>query len=192
MTLGENIRRIRKEKGLSQSELGKRIGVSYQQIGQYENGKRNPKIETIDKIASALGVKIADITQSFKISDYKKTSEFNRLERRAEAEKGVVSILADIYGFAEEKVILGKYADSFYFLIGKENNQFILNDGVIDTLYKSIKASVPPLVDHMKTTQTENEYIKERLEELSDPELGEKLRKLETEYKNDPDQDQEN
>ena len=56
MTTGERIKKIRQEKGLLQRELGEKIGVSQQMIGQWENGKSNPKIETIQKIADALNV----------------------------------------------------------------------------------------------------------------------------------------
>lgn len=56
MTIGEKIRKIRKENGLTQKQLGEKLGVSYQMIAQYENGKRNPKIDTIEKIADALEV----------------------------------------------------------------------------------------------------------------------------------------
>lgn len=59
--IGENIREIRKLKGMTQAELGKKIGMSYQQIGQYENGKRNPKLQTIKKLAIALEVSMYDI-----------------------------------------------------------------------------------------------------------------------------------
>lgn len=49
MAIGENIRKIRKEKKLTQKELGKLCGMSEAQIGQYENGLRNPKMETLKK-----------------------------------------------------------------------------------------------------------------------------------------------
>lgn len=52
-----NIRKYRTEKGLSQRELGELVGMTQQQIAQYENGKRKPKLETLDKLAKALGVK---------------------------------------------------------------------------------------------------------------------------------------
>ncbi len=55
MTVGENIRRIRKEKGLTQKQLGELCQMNEVQIRQYELGKANPKIETVNKIASALG-----------------------------------------------------------------------------------------------------------------------------------------
>lgn len=62
MTIGENIKRIRKEKNMTQRELGESLGgISQQQIGQWETGKANPKFETIIKIAYALDVDFFDI-----------------------------------------------------------------------------------------------------------------------------------
>lgn len=62
MTIGERIREIRKAQGLTQKELGHRLGLSYQSIAQWENGLRSPKLETILKIAQALGVRMEDLT----------------------------------------------------------------------------------------------------------------------------------
>ena len=57
MTTGENIKRIRIKRNMTQKELGEKLGgISQQQIGQWETGKVNPKIETIQKIAHALNV----------------------------------------------------------------------------------------------------------------------------------------
>lgn len=188
MTIGENIRKIRKEKGMTQSELAKKIGISYQQIGQYEQGKRNPKIETIDKIATALGVRIVDITRDFKFSDYQKTSEFQRLERSVDATNGIIAILTDIYGSVEDKTVSGQYMETNYYLVGKGDNQFILDNTVINVLYKSAKAAIPPLVDQMKSNLSEDDYIKECLQDLSSPELLEEIQEFERTFDN---QDQE-
>ena len=56
MTIGEKMKKIRTEKGLSQKEVAKRLGVSQPSYAQYESGKRKPKFETIQKIAKALEV----------------------------------------------------------------------------------------------------------------------------------------
>lgn len=61
MTIGENIKKIRLEKGLSQKELGKILDVSQQMIGQYENPNSNLKPETIKKIAIALHCRIDEL-----------------------------------------------------------------------------------------------------------------------------------
>ena len=56
MTVGENIRRIRKERGLTQRQLGELVGASEAYISAYESGRRNPKPASIEKIAEALSV----------------------------------------------------------------------------------------------------------------------------------------
>lgn len=56
MTIGENIKRIRKEKGMTQKELGQKCGIADSAIRRYELGGANPKIETIQKIAYGLNV----------------------------------------------------------------------------------------------------------------------------------------
>ena len=65
MTVAENIKRIRKEKGLTQKQLGEKCGMSESTLRQYELGFRNPKIETVRKIAVALDCEISDIDENF-------------------------------------------------------------------------------------------------------------------------------
>lgn len=61
MTIGEQIRFARKHLGLTQKELGKLSNTSETTIKQYELGKRQPRIEQLQKIAYALGGSISDI-----------------------------------------------------------------------------------------------------------------------------------
>lgn len=55
------IKRARIDKGLTQAELAKKLGMSPSYIGQYESGNRRPKPETLMKIAEALGVSPASL-----------------------------------------------------------------------------------------------------------------------------------
>lgn len=59
--IGLRIKAIRKQKGLTQKELGERLNVSGAMIAQYETGKRKPKKETIEQIAKALDVPSYDL-----------------------------------------------------------------------------------------------------------------------------------
>ena len=54
MTTGELIRKARKEAGLTQAQLAKKLVIPYQSIGQWERNVRNPKYDTLKKIANAL------------------------------------------------------------------------------------------------------------------------------------------
>lgn len=54
-TIGDAIRELRTESGITQAELAARLNVTPQIISQYERGVKKPKIETVAKIAKALG-----------------------------------------------------------------------------------------------------------------------------------------
>lgn len=56
MVIGEQMRQLRIARGLSQKELGDKIGIDSATVGKYERGKLNPKLETVKKIAAALNV----------------------------------------------------------------------------------------------------------------------------------------
>lgn len=61
MTIGERIMKARKAVGLTQEELGKRIGVSASMVSQYETGARTPKVGTIQRFSDALNAPIMDV-----------------------------------------------------------------------------------------------------------------------------------
>lgn len=61
LDVGEKIKQERQNANMSQKELGEKLGVSQAMIGQYESGKRKPKVETLTKIANALGKKLVDL-----------------------------------------------------------------------------------------------------------------------------------
>lgn len=56
MTIGEKIKSARLSKNLTQKQLGELCGMADSAIRRYELGGANPKIETLQRIASALGV----------------------------------------------------------------------------------------------------------------------------------------
>lgn len=63
--IGEKIRYLRIQKNMTQKELGEKLGgIPQQQIGRWENGKSNPKLNTLRKIAVALSVNVNDLLES--------------------------------------------------------------------------------------------------------------------------------
>lgn len=55
---GENLRAVRAQAGLSQEEVGFRASLHRTEVGLLERGARVPRIDTLIKIAAALGVRI--------------------------------------------------------------------------------------------------------------------------------------
>ncbi|MCE2963759.1 MAG: helix-turn-helix domain-containing protein [Chitinophagales bacterium] len=58
ITLGEHLNILRKQKSISQGDLGKKIGTSGDIIGRYERDEVKPSIEVVIKLADALDVSI--------------------------------------------------------------------------------------------------------------------------------------
>ena len=56
--LGETIKKIRKERKLTQEQLGELVGVKKAQISKIENNLNDARFETILKVFRALNVKI--------------------------------------------------------------------------------------------------------------------------------------
>lgn len=52
----ERLKELREEKGLTLSQLGKEIGISYVAIGRWEKKQRIPNIESLKIIAKYFGV----------------------------------------------------------------------------------------------------------------------------------------
>lgn len=61
--VGQNVARIRRDRGLTQEQLSELCGLSQQYLSGLEQGHRNPTIVTIYEIALALGVTHMDIVQ---------------------------------------------------------------------------------------------------------------------------------
>src|SRR5271166_1386854 len=56
--VAKNIRILRQDRGLSQTELGRKIDVTFQQVQKYENGTNRVGSGRLFKIASTFGVPI--------------------------------------------------------------------------------------------------------------------------------------
>lgn len=61
MTLAENIKRLRESRGKTQKEVAAFMGISQQAYSQYESGKREPKFDTIRRIADAIGASTPEL-----------------------------------------------------------------------------------------------------------------------------------
>ena len=59
--LGQNLKRIRIKKGISQGDIARELKVSRGFISTIENGKTNPTLATIQKLADALKVSPKDL-----------------------------------------------------------------------------------------------------------------------------------
>lgn len=64
MNIGEQIKKIRTAKNLSQKEVALALEMDQAQFSRIENGKTDPAFSTIEKVARALGVGLAELVNA--------------------------------------------------------------------------------------------------------------------------------
>ena len=142
-TFGEKLKTLRMMHNLSQRELGQRMGgIKQQTIAQYEKKEKAPKLETVLKIADALG-----INPNVFYDDLSQEEHENILETKAKrADKdnfnNVIEILANIndvfYWYAEDE-------DLYFF--GTNEKVFALKPKSIQAIQKAIEGFIKPLYE---------------------------------------------
>lgn len=64
MTIGEKIKKARTDAKMTQKELAEKCGMADSAIRKYESGKVTPKLDTIAKIARAMGLYAGDLVDA--------------------------------------------------------------------------------------------------------------------------------
>lgn len=59
--LGKNLKKLREAKNMSQGDVMRTMGCSRSYISNLENGKTNPTLETISRLAKVFGVKTEEL-----------------------------------------------------------------------------------------------------------------------------------
>ncbi len=90
--ISENIKRLRKSLGLTQTELAAALQITQQSITAYENGKKKPTLEKMKQMALLFSVSLDDLIgeQELNISVEKKTVHKN--SRDAQMQKYFVQL----------------------------------------------------------------------------------------------------
>ncbi len=88
MTFGQKITSVRKQKEMSQAELGKLSGVNGDIVGKYERDEMKPSIETAKKLADALEVSLDYLVGGeLKVLDKKTLKRLQDIEKLPDNDK---------------------------------------------------------------------------------------------------------
>ncbi len=89
MTFGQKMSLCRKEKKLSQADLGKLSGINGDIIGKYERDEMKPSFDTAKKLADTLAVSLDYLVGDgdLKVLDKKTLQRLEDIEKLSEADK---------------------------------------------------------------------------------------------------------
>ena len=77
---GAIIKRLREEKGLTQSELAERLCVSGKTVSKWETGKGYPDITLIEPIAKALGISVQELLSGSSVTNRNQSFNMYRVK----------------------------------------------------------------------------------------------------------------
>ena len=105
--IGKFIAELRKEKNMTQQQLGDKIGVSFKTISKWENGRGMPELSLLKPLSEELGVTINEILsgeriQSERYLDKLEENMINTIEyseEQKEKRNKVIGIVLLIVGF---------------------------------------------------------------------------------------------
>jgi len=100
----ERLRELRRQKDLSQSDLGERVGVHFTHISRYERGLSRPSADTLKRLADALGVSgdyllegATDEAAKARFEDRELLRRFQEVQELPERDKEIVIELLDAF-----------------------------------------------------------------------------------------------
>ena len=97
--VGDRIRMLRVNRGMSQAMLAGRIGVTFQQVQRYEQGASRVGASRLARVAAALGVSVSALFESSRTDSPRVNSPVRRL-----AEPGALRVLNAVARTAHPRV----------------------------------------------------------------------------------------
>jgi transcriptional regulator with XRE-family HTH domain len=104
--VGDRIKQVRESKGISQKQLGKKIGVAESFINEVETGRKVLNEKFLEKISKVLGEEIEDTSISFHAEEYVEETK-PKLERPSQEK--VNEVWNDAFGLVLKNVAIYKY-----------------------------------------------------------------------------------
>lgn len=100
----QRLRELRKQKQLSQGDLGSQVGIHYTHIGRYEKGVYLPNSDALNRLADVLGVTgdyllngSTDSVARARLEDRELLQQFQEVETLSDEDKRVVKVLLDAF-----------------------------------------------------------------------------------------------
>lgn len=154
MGIGQNIRVFRKKRGMTQNQLGEKIGMTGGAVRSYENGTTVPKRRVVEKIARALDVPAVKIMSGDYAAVPINSGGGDSQESRTSdilLYNGVLAVLKELYDIVEGRMVVGENGECRkYYIIHSPAGSFVLHEKDIAAIACSAKASLQPMAEYMK------------------------------------------
>ena len=125
MKIGENIKRIRTNKRLTQGEFAKEVGISRSYLGDLENNRKSPTVETLEKISSKMETSAeyligVNSMQNYKAIDFLMEYGFKLMTNtKGEKKTAYIELPSEEIDNEIDKIMVGTDTEIDHWLSGK-------------------------------------------------------------------------
>lgn len=135
LRIGENIRRLRRQRDLTQEEVAAHLGISFQSISKWEREDGYPDITMLPSLANYFGISVDELIGMDEISRSERYDEINNLWRENNAEglhcENVALLRSALKSFPNDALLLVQLATSLEKLDGtKEEKAKYLRESI--------------------------------------------------------------
>ena len=135
MKIGESIKRIRTNRGLTQEEFAKEVGISRSYLGDLENNRKSPTVETLEKISVKMETAIEYLLgvnnmQNNKAIEFLMEYGFKLMTNiKGEKKTVYIELPSEIVNNEIDKIMAGTDTEIDHWLSGKDTA--LVNDELI-------------------------------------------------------------
>ncbi len=127
LLIGENIKRIRRERNLTQEEVASHLGISFQSISKWERGDGYPDITMLPALANYFSISVDELLGMSEIEKSDKYNEINRIwadnNKNGLHNKNVALMRNTLKAFPNDALLLVQLSTSLEKLDGTEEEK---------------------------------------------------------------------
>lgn len=156
LLISENLKRLREEKGLTQSELADELSVTPQSVSRWEKGLAYPDIEKLPQLSKLFDVSIDELMGNGKSKLHSITEELIKVRTRL-FENPEDSVRREYFDLLEQSVNIGsnRFLCEYYNASRKMKNDKIVSD----EKYSKVKETVAKKLLEMKPYERANALV---------------------------------
>lgn len=172
MSIGKNIKNIRKRRNLTQSDFSKKIGISRTYLSDLENDRKSPSVETLNKISDKLNVSTSsllsekmDLFEFLEMQSAETSQTFSEIVRILFEEKPYYStkekqLVIDVFSFIEAK--RRSKVDDF-----QKNDAINFIENALDVIVYALTSDQPSIEDNQRLVIELNKFMKEQIDSIN-------------------------
>ncbi len=127
--IGKLIAKLRKQQGLTQQDLGDKVGVGFRAVSNWERGNTLPDIGNMNELSKILGITLDEL-MSGELKEVKEPKDKKKLSKKSKLIISIITIIVAFSAIISTIIIYNNNRTYVYKLASKNENEYIVEGQV--------------------------------------------------------------